>query len=255
MKLLRATVRAVIVLAVLGIGTLLMMVAALLRLTWRGVPLSFWIAVSMARIFNVVYNVRLESPDWERLRTHTGFIVPNHLSYLDIIVLYSATPVRFLAAIEVKQRPVLGWAASLAGTAFVDRTNMRSRREALSSMASAYEEHPDIPVIVFPEGKLGTGKGLFRFQIGVFKLAKQHSIAYLPVAIQYSHPEIVIWSARESMVQAVWRLAAVRGPITATLTPLEPVLPAESDNAARLADAAQDAIAQVLGYGAEKVEE
>lgn len=227
-----------------------MVALAPLGLTRKGIPLVNWIPVGMGKLVGFFFNLRLICTDKRRLQEHRGFLVPNHVSFIDIVVLAALLPVRFLAAVEVKERPVLGWAASAAGTVFVDRSDIRSRRAALISIADAYAARHDPPIVIFPEGRLGTGTELFNFQLGVFKLAKNLQVPYLPIAINYDRMDIAVWHGRagETMLQAGWKLATFRGPLHVTVTPLPPVHPTEEDNAAQLADAAHDQIAHVLGF-------
>ena len=234
MNQIRGAVRATLVILVIVGGTLIILLAALLRLRYKGIPLANWIPVYMARATATIFNVRLHCTDPDRLRTHQGFILPNHLSFVDIVVVLAMMPLRFLSAQEVKNRPMIGWAASAMGTVFVDRSSMQSRRAALVGIADSYAAAPDPPILIFPEGRLGTGTELSRFQLGIFKLARTHAIRYLPVAIAYDNPEIAIWRGRvgETLFDAGWKLATYRGPLRVTLTPLTPVLPRPEDNAA-----------------------
>lgn len=250
MKFLLALVRATFVIIVLVTGCLFMVVAAPLGLQRKGIPLINWVPVVMGRLVAFFFNIKLRCENCDRLHAHEGFLVPNHVSFVDIVVLAALLPVRFLAAVEVKQRPILGWAASVAGTVFVDRTNMRSRREALLLIGEAYQAHHAPPIVIFPEGRLGTGTELSRFQLGVFKLAKTDQIAYMPVAIHYDRMDIAVWHGRdgETLLQAGWKLASFRGPLNVTVTPLPAVRPTPEDNAAKLADAAHDQIATLLGF-------
>ncbi len=250
MKYLRGAIRTFFVILVIVLGTLVMLFFALFGLQRQGVPLTNWIPVYMARIVSWIFNLRIWNVDAEAMRRFRGFILPNHLTFIDIIVLYTIMPLRFLSAVEVKDRPVLGWAADAAGTVYVDRTSMRSRRDALNGIADAYLKQEEPPIVIFPEGRLGTGVDLSRFQLGVFKLARTHGIAYLPLAIKYDNMEIAIWRGREgeNLFDAGWKLATYRGPLHVTMTPLDPVHPQADDNAARLADDAHDAIADVLNF-------
>ena len=68
------------------------------------------------------------------LRTHVWFqrhtaplFVCNHVSYLDIIVLAAARPVRFVAKSEVRSWPWFGWLAQCAGTLFIKRDRKSTR--------------------------------------------------------------------------------------------------------------------------------
>jgi 1-acyl-sn-glycerol-3-phosphate acyltransferase len=50
-----------------------------------------------------------------------GLLVSNHLGYLDVLVLSAITPAVFVAKREIRNWPLVGLLASLAGTLFVDR--------------------------------------------------------------------------------------------------------------------------------------
>ncbi|MGC3957107.1 MAG: 1-acyl-sn-glycerol-3-phosphate acyltransferase [Verrucomicrobiota bacterium] len=92
----------------------------------------------------------------------TGLLVSNHLSYLDILVLVSLTPAVFVSKAEVKNWPVFGWFARLAGTLFVDRTKRSdvSRMNALieSSLATGNV------LVLFPEGTSWNGSEILPFK-------------------------------------------------------------------------------------------
>lgn len=92
----------------------------------------------------------------------TGLLVCNHLSYLDILVLVSLTPAVFVSKAEVKNWPVFGWCARLAGTLFVDRTKRTdvTRMNALieSSLAAGNV------LVLFPEGTSWNGSEILPFK-------------------------------------------------------------------------------------------
>jgi 1-acyl-sn-glycerol-3-phosphate acyltransferase len=94
-----------------------------------------------------VFSVRYEAAG---IPPQTGLLVCNHLSYLDILVLVSLTPAVFVSKSEVKNWPVFGWCARLAGTLFVDRT----RRTDVARMNAEIERAlaQGNVVVVFPEG-------------------------------------------------------------------------------------------------------
>ena len=52
---------------------------------------------------------------------HGGAVVPNHGSWLDILTLFSAGDVHFVAKSEVAKWPVIGWLARQVGTLFIER--------------------------------------------------------------------------------------------------------------------------------------
>lgn len=92
----------------------------------------------------------------------TGLLVCNHLSYLDILVLVSLTSAVFVSKAEVKNWPVFGWFARLAGTLFVDRTKRSdvTRMNALIEHALANGN----VVVLFPEGTSWNGSEILPFK-------------------------------------------------------------------------------------------
>ena len=249
MGLILGVIRYILVILVILIGTLSIVVVDLTNWRPHGIPAAQWVATYMTRSFNWIFNVRLTITDPDKLLNFEGFLVANHVSYLDIGSMLAAQPVRMLSAAEVRARPIIGRAGVGSGAIFVDRSSLQSRRDAIISIRDAYRERKNPPIVVFAEGRMGTGDRVFPFRLGTFKLAKIEEIPYLPVAIEYDRPDIVIWhgSEGETMVEAAWRLATFRGQIHAKMIPLDVVHPTPTDNAAHLANTAQADIAEALG--------
>jgi 1-acyl-sn-glycerol-3-phosphate acyltransferase len=209
-----------------------------------------WLATILSRLFNRLFRVQILCDDVETLYNHQGFLLPNHMSYLDITVMMALRPVRYLAAIEVEKRPGIGQMATAVGTVYVDRESSTSRREALESIVDVFKEKPDPPIVIYPEGRLGMGDKLFPFKYGAFKLAVEHGIPYMPVAIRYCCPDIVVWRGAigENLVDSVWRLAQYGGKVPVEVTFLDPILPSPDDDPVQLAAEAQYAVEEALGY-------
>ena len=223
MTQLLAVIRIAAAALVIAVSLPFLIAAGFLRLRWKGVYLASWIVRLTTLCYLFIFNVRLTCPEPERLRRHRGLIVANHVSYLDIIMLTAIHPVRFLSAMEVKERPVIGWLAAAAGSVFVERSDLRSKRNAVVSIVEQYQSEPEPPIGIFPEGRLGTGDRVFPFQLGVFKMAIRNDIPYLVCAIRYDRPDIAVWHGRrgESMLAALWRSASFRGPLHAMVIPIE----------------------------------
>ena len=247
--------RVFLILVIISAGLVLILLANLLHIRYRGSRLSAWIATGLARLFAVVFNIRYHCPHPQKLQRHQGFIFSNHISYLEPIVLFCLMPVRFLAAIEVQKRPLVGQLAEGVSTIFVERSQRQSRQEARQAIAHALQREPQPPLVLFPEGKLGPGIRLNPFRYGAFEIAATNRIAYLPCAIRYTNIDVVVWygGSGESLMAALWRLAVFPGPIYAEIIPLEVVQPTTQDDPAQLAKAAEQMIAAELGF--DEVEE
>ncbi|MDF2116924.1 lysophospholipid acyltransferase family protein [Roseiarcaceae bacterium H3SJ34-1] len=97
-------------------------------------------------------------------------IVPNHISWLDIVVIGSTGFACFLAKKEVRSWPLLGLLARVQGAVFVDRTRRMAipqvNREIATRMAAGD------PVILFAEATTGDGTRLLKFHSSHFEAAR-----------------------------------------------------------------------------------
>src|SRR5262245_24873265 len=68
-------------------------------------------------------------------RDKPTLVLANHVSWLDIPVISAVTPIAFVAKSEIADWPVVGVAAKLLGTIFVDRTRRTKTNEAAAEIA------------------------------------------------------------------------------------------------------------------------
>jgi 1-acyl-sn-glycerol-3-phosphate acyltransferase len=90
------------------------------------------------------------------------------------------------------------------------------------------------PIVLFPEGKTGSGETLQPFRRGAFEIAVENEVPFLPCVILFDKPEYVRWMG-EKFLRVIWRLASRSGPLTAKLIPLEVIHPTKDDDPERLA--------------------
>ena len=111
-----------------------------------------------------------------------GLLVSNHLSYLDILVLGALTPSIFIAKRDVKNWPILGWFARLAGTLFADR----ERRTQVGPLTNAMRTCLDggALVVLFPEGTSSDGRTVLPFKSSLLEPAATDSH---PVCVSLIH--------------------------------------------------------------------
>ena len=139
----------------------------------------------MARTALFVVGVRVIVNNRKALVHHEGLVFPNHVSYLDVIVLAGLMPVRFLANHKVRGMPFIGWLARSIETVFVDRDNRKERARARHETAMMLQRQLFPPLALFPEGRIGPGDKLLPLRFGAFKIAGEGSIPFIPLAIQY----------------------------------------------------------------------
>ncbi len=107
----------------------------------------------------------------------------NHISALDIPVLYHALPFQFriMAKRELFRYPFLGWHLRRSGQIPIDRENARS---SLSSLRQASETvRRGMPLLVFPEGGRSANGQVQPFLGGAFFVAIRAGVPIVPMAI------------------------------------------------------------------------
>ncbi len=91
-----------------------------------------------------------------------AFLVANHLSYVDIPLIAHVLPPRFVAKMEIRSWPGLGWACRLIETIFVDRSKKRDTVRVGNEIKAGLARGDNI--VLFPEGTSGPGHDLLRFK-------------------------------------------------------------------------------------------
>lgn len=118
------------------------------------------------------------------LKERGNFIVSNHLSYLDGIVLGSIFPVIYTSKSEVRHWPILGLMTEVGGTIFIDRKRKTRSDDYIRETTQMLKRK--VNVIVFPEGTSTNGAKLLPFQSIHFQAPLNSSSPILPVAINYT---------------------------------------------------------------------
>lgn len=141
-----------------------------------GRKLSRWWHKKMTQVMGIPVNAH-GSPANEPV-----LFVCNHVSWFDINAIGSLLPARFLAKIEVKHMPVMGWLASRAGTLYIHRGHKEASNKTIEIMADALKKNHN--VVLFAEGTTQDGN-VSRFHSRLIQSAIDAGCAIQPVAIHY----------------------------------------------------------------------
>jgi 1-acyl-sn-glycerol-3-phosphate acyltransferase len=139
----------------------------------------FW-AKSILGTFGV--KVRLEGMDGvDTAKAHV--YVVNHLSALDIPVLYALLPFQFriLAKSELFRYPFMGWHLSRSGQIPVSLENPKKSIRSLNRAVEAIRS--GMPLVIFPEGGRSLSGQLQAFMGGAFFAAIRAQADVVPMAI------------------------------------------------------------------------
>jgi len=181
-------------------------------------------------------------------RPRGGFlIVANHVSWLDIFVLNTLQPARFVAKAELARWPLVGWLISGVGTLYIDRAHRRHahdiNRHAAQALASG-----DV-VAIFPEGQTSDGRDVLHFHGSLLQPIVDVEGDVQPIAIRYrtpggEHNDAPSYVGDMSFVTSFWRIVGERSLVVEIH--LAAPLSARGTHRREVARAAEDAIRAML---------
>ncbi|MBN1983112.1 MAG: 1-acyl-sn-glycerol-3-phosphate acyltransferase [Chitinivibrionales bacterium] len=113
----------------------------------------------------------------------TFFIISNHVSYLDILILSSHQPSAFITSVEIQKTFFMGFLATLGGSLFVERRNKAGLHREIAAMRQTCEH--GVPIVLFPEGTSSNGETVLPFKSSLFQSAIEAGIDIIPVCLRY----------------------------------------------------------------------
>lgn len=111
---------------------------------------------------------------------------PNHVSYLDIIVLAAQAPTVFVAKAEVRSWMLFGWFAQRAGTLFLRREVRADLVKVGAQLAPVMAE--GVNLVVFLEGTSTDGREVRPFRSSLLAPAVAGEWSVAPVCVSYRVP-------------------------------------------------------------------
>jgi len=159
-------------------------------------------------------------------------LVANHLSLLDILVLYALfRPFKWVSKAELFRVPIVGWALILNDYVPVRRGD----RESIRKMMDHCRRHlaRGAPILLFPEGTRSMDGRLQNFKDGAFRLAAEVGCPVIPIVV-------------DGTFTALPKTGLLLSPMRARVRVLDPISPSDHPNHQSLRDAARAAIAAVL---------
>jgi 1-acyl-sn-glycerol-3-phosphate acyltransferase len=189
----------------------------------------------------------------ENLFDRNYFMVCNHMSYLDILILSSLRPAVFVTSVEMEKTFFLGDIAKWGGSFFVDRVNRRNIKKEVEALVRLLKE--SFNVFIFPEGTSTDGSEILPFKKSLFRVPFMTQFPILPICLKYTHingepfsPENcdrVCWYGDMAFAPHFLQLLALQE-LKVEVKYLEPLHPKDFANHGDLAQAARKSI--VLAY-------
>ena len=176
-----------------------------------------------------------------------SIIISNHISWLDIFVLNSLAPCRFVAKSDIRSWPLIGWLAEQVGTIFIARGSSRDVLRIHQAMA----EHiaAGDRVAFFPEGTTAPQGQVLPFHANLFEAAIQAEVPIHPFAMRYVGADgdlhhAVDYIGEMTLTESIGSILHARD-IVVHLLSLDPI-PSENTHRRELAVTARVAVAAAL---------
>ncbi len=129
---------------------------------------------------------------------HPYVVIANHESFADIVLL-SLLPweMKWLSKVSIMRVPFFGWIMWAARDIPVHRGMAASARAAIAECSRRLKGH--MSIMIFPEGTRSPTRDLLPFKDGAFRLAIDHQVPILPIAI---------YGTRQAIAKHDWRIGA-----------------------------------------------
>lgn len=178
-----------------------------------------------------------------------ALIVANHVSWLDIFVVNSMQPCRFVAKSDIRSWPFIGWLCAKTGTIFISRGKASDVRRIFKGLVESIQAGDR--VAFFPEGTTAAQGKLLPFHANLFEAALDARVPVQPYAIRYLDAQGNYHPAADfigdtTIVESILAILKARS-ITAELAQL-PLVPTDGAHRRELAVTARKAVAEGLGY-------
>ncbi len=183
-------------------------------------------------VMNPVWRLRVEGREKLPWRG-PAVLVANHLSMLDILVVYDLfRPFKWVAKAELFKIPFVGWNMTINDYVRI----WRGPGDSIRRMMEHCRRHlaRGTPVLVFPEGTRSRDGHLQAFKDGAFRLAIDAGCPVIPIVITGTFEGL----PKEGLI--------MRNGMRATVRVLDPILPADHPTHDALREAARAAIAAAL---------
>jgi 1-acyl-sn-glycerol-3-phosphate acyltransferase len=175
-------------------------------------------------------------------------IVANHISWLDIFVLNTVQPARFIAKAELKRWPLVGLLIAGCGTLFIERERRRDAHRVNDHAREVLAAGDTIAI--FPEGTTTDGTTLLPFHGSLLQPVIDARGHLQPIAIRYrqldgSHNDAPAYVGETSFMDSFWRVLGEQAMVVEMT--LLPALAAQARHRRELSREAEQAIRVALG--------
>lgn len=188
-----------------------------------------------------ILNVEASYPD--RLVEKGRLLVCNHLSYLDVLVLFAHYPSLFVTSVEMGEVFFLGRITRLGGCFHVERRKHIRKSSTLARELSEIQKKIEsgFNVFLFPEGTSSDGQTVLPFKNTFFQTSFDLQVPVTPLTIKYDRLDVVPWYGEMTFASHLLRLCSLKM-IKAEVKLLDEFHPAKFTDRFEMAHASYESI-------------
>lgn len=134
------------------------------------------------KIFKIEVQLKSEK---NSKKTTPVFIVSNHLSYIDVLIISACYPSLFVTSTDTLAIPFIGTITRFFGCIFVNRKKPYQIKKEIRSIHHLLDL--GLNVVVFPEATSSNGDSVLPFRSALFEALKGTSAHILPLKITYKN--------------------------------------------------------------------
>ena len=169
------------------LAVILCLIMIVLPKNIRHMIIQYW-AKRLLRILKI--KITLSGEVSKFLGKDSYLVVSNHISWLDIPVIFSLKPMTFVSASDVKTWPIIGMLAKISGAIFVERNRKSSLVEVIQAMNHHFKNEKR-SICIFPEGVTSNGYQVLPFKSNLFQSAFESNVLLLPLSIKYKENNVL----------------------------------------------------------------
>lgn len=136
------------------------------------------------------------------LPEEASILMGNHRSYVDAVLVPAKRPVAFVARIESKSWPIIGWSANTLRTIWVQRKSKESRKHTREQVKHRLRD--GFGIVIFPEGTTHKGPELLEYRPSMFYISAEGGFPITPIAIEYRDPDVA-WVNQQMFIPHAWK--------------------------------------------------
>lgn len=137
-------------------------------------------------------------------------MICNHMSYIDVLILFAAHPSLFVTSVEIKETFFLGKLAQLGGCFFVerrkDKRSLQARDSEIACMTARLKA--GFNVFLFPEGTSSAGETVLPFKANFFQTAIDGQCSIQPLVLNYlgENSSLIPWYGSMSFTDHLFQI-------------------------------------------------